>query len=74
MNPDACEVKSWLPLLISVEGLDSSAPSLSWRREAPHARWQREQMFSHTAQMGKADKHGRSAEKERWGNAKCPHS
>lgn len=61
------ENKSWMPLLISLEGMDSSTPSLSSQRETPHARWQREQMFSHKAQMGKADKHQQSAEKERWG-------
>lgn len=67
-------MKSWLPLLIPLEGMDSSAPSLSSQCETPHAHWQREQMFSHKAQMGKADKHQQSAEKELWGNVKNPHS
>lgn len=54
--------------------MDSSAPSLSAQCETPLAHGQREQMFSHKAQMGKADKHQRSAEEERRGTVKNPHS
>lgn len=67
-------MKSSLPLQIFLERLDSSAPSLSPQCETPLAHWQLEQMFSHKAQMGKADTHQRCAEKGRLGNVKNPHS
>lgn len=74
IRPDVSEMKSSLPLQLFLEKKDSSALSLSSQCETPHAHWQLEQMFSHKAQMGKADKHQRSVEKERSGNAKNPHS
>lgn len=74
ISPDTSTMKSSLPLQIFLERLDSSVPSLSPQCETPHAHWQLEQMFSHKAQMGKADKHQRCAEKERLGNVKNPHS
>lgn len=74
IRPDVSEMKSSLPLLLFLEGMDSSAPSPSSPCGTPHAQWQLEQMFSHKAQMGKEDKRQRCAEKEHSGNVKNPHS
>lgn len=49
-------------------------PSLSSPRKSRQAQWQLEQMFSLNAQMGTADKHQQSAEKETWGKLQNPHS
>lgn len=55
-------MKSSQPLQIFLERMDSSAPSLSSLCETRHEQWQLRQMFSHKAQMGRADKHQLSAE------------
>lgn len=54
-----------LPLEIILEGVDSGAPPLSSLYKTLHAQCQLYQMFSHKAQMGRADKHQLSAECEK---------
>jgi len=61
------KIKSSRHLYISFEGVDSRAPFLSSLCETLHTEWQLYQMFSHKAQMGRADKHQLSAESGSWG-------
>lgn len=67
-------MKSFLLLKILLEGVDSTAPSLSSLCETLHAQWQLYQMFSHKAQMGRADKHQLSAESRSEAILQNPHS